>query len=416
MQRMFRMVVAAGVFTLLGGCQTLQQIDKGLYQVADAVSEEDRVTGQRSLSFAGRSEQIAQGNRYVEQILAKEKKEGRKVDAALDRSQYYRLVRVFDRIHTSSHLRSERWRPVLIDRDSFNAFTTGGTYIVVHLELMKQLKSDDELAAVLGHEIAHTVANHVFERQSHAQLSALARSNSARKGGYQAAFTHESEREADRIGILYSSLAGFDPMAASRIWARQYKLEGNARALFAHDHPVNAERQSETAKVGQAVRQYYQPGKQNPQYARLLKDNVLWQQSQGAKAGEGGGVQALLGTAFGAYVQHEQAKQEARRQQAQANFVKAIESRLKLEKTSSPNARTLDTVWRYREGPLLKQVVMGLLLKKGDKTLRSVAHVPGQVRAGGQFKARFTLPAGVTAAQLKSMQGRFYLDDALPVR
>lgn len=164
MQRMFRMVVAAGVFTLLGGCQTLQQIDKGLYQVADAVSEEDRVTGQRSLSFAGRTEQIAQGNRYVEQILAKEKKEGRKVDAALDKRQYYRLVRVFDRIHTSSHLRNERWRPVLIDRNSFNAFTTGGTYIVVHSELMKQLKSDDELAAVLGHEIAtvnlHTLTSY----------------------------------------------------------------------------------------------------------------------------------------------------------------------------------------------------------------------------------------------------------------
>ncbi|MGB1266086.1 MAG: cytochrome c biogenesis CcdA family protein, partial [Nereida ignava] len=43
------------------------------------------------------------------------------------------------------------------------------------------------------------------------------------------------------------------------------------------------------------------------------------------------------GSAFGAYVQHEQAKQEARRQQAQANFVKAIESRLKLEKSSSPD-------------------------------------------------------------------------------
>lgn len=260
------------------------------------------------------------------------------------------------------------------------------------------------------------MANHVFERQSHAQISALARSKSAGKGGYQAAFTHESEREADRIGILYSSLAGFDPMAASRIWARQYKLEGNARALFAHDHPVNAERQAETAKVGQAVKQYYRPGQQNPQYAGLLKDNVLWQQGQSAKAGEGGGVQALLGTAFGAYVQHEQAKQEARRQQAQANFVKAIESRMTLEKTTSPNARMLDTVWRYREGPLLKKVVVGLLIKKGDKTLRSVAHVSGQVRAGGQFKARFTLPEGVTAAQLKKMQGRFYLDDALPVK
>lgn len=416
MQWTRRFLLAFAALWALSGCQTLQQIDKGLYQVADAVSEEDRVTGQRSLSFAGRSEQIAKGNQYVEQMLAKEKKEGRKVDAALNKQQFYRLVRVFDRIHTISHLSGERWRPVLIDRDSFNAFTTGGTYIVVHIGLMEQLKSDDELAAVIGHEIAHTVANHVFERQSHAQVSAIAGSKSARKGGYQAAFTHESEREADRIGILYSALAGFDPMAASRIWERQYKLEGNARALFAHDHPVNAERRAETAKVGQAVKQYYTPGKRNPQYSNLLKNNVLWQQGESAQAGEGGGLQALLGTAFGAYVQHEQAKQEARRQQAHANFVKAIETRLKLEKSSAPDANTLDTQWRYSEGPRLKQVVVGLLIKKGEKVLRTVAHVEGEVRAGGRFQARFTLPDGVTTKELKSLQGRFYLDDALPVQ
>lgn len=411
-----RILLAFTALWTLSGCQTLQQIDKGLYQVADVVSEEDRVTGQRSLSFAGRSEQIAKGNQYVEQILAKEKKEGRKVDAALNKQQYYRLVQVFDRIHTISHLSNERWRPVLIDRDSFNAFTTGGTYIVVHLGLMEQLKSDDELAAVIGHEIAHTVANHVFERQSHAQVSALAGSKSAGKGGYQAAFTHEGEREADRIGILYSALAGFDPMAASRIWARQYKLQGNARALFAHDHPVNAERQAETAKTGQAVKQYYAPGKRNPQYASLLKNNVLWQQGESAQAGEGGGLQALLGTALGAYVQHEQVKQEAHRQQAHANFVKAIETRLKLEKSNAPDTKTLDTQWHYSEGPRLKQVVVGLLIKKGEQVLRTVSHVKGDVSAGGRFQARFTLPDGVSAQELKSLQGRFYLDDALPAR
>ena len=411
-----RGIICAVAILLMSGCQTLQQVDRGLYQAAEAISEEDRVTGQRTLSTASRGQQIAQGNQYVQQMLAQEKKAGRKVNAALNKQQYYRLIQVFDRIHTISHLNSERWRPVLIDRDSFNAFTTGGTYIVVHLGLMEQLKSDDELAAVIGHEIAHTVANHVFERQSHAQVSAIAGSKSARKGGYQAAFTHESEREADRIGILYSALAGFDPLAASRIWARQYKLQGNARALFAHDHPVNAERQAETAKVGQMVKQYYAQGKRNPNYANLLKNNVLWQQSESAQAGEGGGLQALLGTAFGAYVQHEQAKHEARRQQAHANFVKAIETRLTLSNSNALDAKTLDTQWHYSEGPHLKKVVVGLLIKKGNKVLRLVAHVKGEVRAGMRFQALFTLPDGVAAQDLKSLEGRFYLDDALPVQ
>lgn len=411
-----RVFAFLGVLSVLAGCQTLQQVDRSLYQVAEAVSEEDRVTGSRSLSFAGRSEQIAQGNRMVEQLLAQERKAGRKVDGALDRKAYQRLVQVFDRVHAVSHLRDERWQPVLLDQDSFNAFTTGGTYIVVHRGLLAQVKNDDELAAVLGHEIAHTVANHVFERQSHAQITALSGSRSARQGVYQAAFTHESEREADRIGILYSALAGYDPMAASRIWARQFRLEGNARALFAHDHPVNAERQHETAQVAAAVARYYQPGKRNPEFAALLQNNVLWQQHQGAEAGQGGGVQALLGTVLGAYVQHNQAKAEAQRQQAHAGFVKAIETRLELLKVSAAGDSAIDTEWNYREGPELQQVVMGLLIQQGEQTLRAVAHVKGSVVAGKRYSVRFQLPQGISVQQLRQLKSRFYLDDALPLR
>ena len=248
----------------ISGCQTLKKVDQSLYQVAESVSERDLVTGQRTLSMANRQTQIKQGNAYIEKILANEKKAKRPVNAAVNKQQYYRLLKIFDRIHQVSHLKHERWQPILIKRDSFNAFTTGGTYIVVHSKLMETLKKDSELAAVIGHEIAHTVANHVFERQTHAQISALAGSNSARRSGYQAAFTHESEREADKIGILYSALAGYDPMAASRIWQRKYAEQGNARALFHHDHPVNAERYQETLKTGKAVMQYYRKGQINP--------------------------------------------------------------------------------------------------------------------------------------------------------
>ena len=196
---------------LLSGCEALQSVDRGLYNAAETVSERDRITGQRTLSMASRGEQIAKGNAAVEQIIAAQKKAGKKINAALDRKAYQRLVSVFDRIHRVSHLANERWLPVLIDDPSFNAFTTGGTYIVVHSGLMHDLTSDAELAAVLGHEVAHTVANHVFERQTHQTAALIAGSEAARNGGYQAAFTHESEIEADRVGILYAALAGFDP-------------------------------------------------------------------------------------------------------------------------------------------------------------------------------------------------------------
>ncbi|WP_245601074.1 M48 family metallopeptidase [Marinobacterium jannaschii] len=402
--------------SLGSGCQSLQKLDRGIYRVADSVSETDQVTGRRSLSFAARSEQIAQGNSYIEKLLAAETKAGRPVDAALDKKQYLRLIRVFDRVHAVSHLRRERWQPVLLDRDSFNAFTTGGTYIVVHRGLMQQLQSDDELAAVLGHEIAHTVANHVFERQSHVQLSTLAGSRSARRGSYQSAFTHENEREADRIGILYSALAGFDPLASSRIWQRQYIKEGTGRALRFHDHPVNTERQQEAAAVGRKVAGYYRAGQQNPAYPQLLQSNVLWRQSQSAAPGEGGGVSALFDTVLGAYVQHQVAKQEERRQAAEIRRIKALETRLKQPQFKKVSERQLKASWYYQAGsPELQSVIMGLLVKRNEQVERYIAHVPGRVTAGRRFSVSFTLPVGLTVDQLQQLPLKFYLDDARQV-
>ncbi len=414
-----RLVLLSIVGILLSGCETLKKVDRGLYQVAETVSEKDRVTGQRSLSMANRSAQIKQGNAYVDRIIAQEKKQKRPVNAAVNRAQYLRLVRVFDRIHRVSHLKSERWEPILIKRDSFNAFTTGGTYIVVHSRLMQDLKSDAELAAVVAHEIAHTVANHVYERQTHAQISALAGSNSARRSGYQAAFTHESEREADRIGILYTALAGYDPMAASRIWQRKYAQEGNARALFHHDHPVNAERYQEAAKVGKAVLPYYKKGVINPRAATLLDNNVLWRRNKSeAVAGEGGGLAALLGTAVGAYVQHQTAKGEERRQAEHAQFVKAIEKSLRLESTRKAGTHKLETRWRYvaNNGPVLKDMVMGIYMKREGKLERFVHHVKGYIRPGQVIAVRFDFPSRIRVDDLKQYQARFYLDDVLPAR
>ncbi|WP_261843347.1 M48 family metallopeptidase [Aliamphritea ceti] len=405
--------------TTLSGCQVLQSIDKGLYDVAEAVTETDRVTGQRALSTANRNQQIALGNQYVDKLLQDEQKQGRKVDSALDTRQYRRLVRIFDRIHPISHLRQERWKPVLIDRDSFNAFTTGGTYIVVHLGLMKQL-NDAEVAAVVGHEIAHTVANHVAERQTHQQLSGLTSSSAVRRKGYQAAFTHEREREADRIGILYSALAGFDPYAASRIWQRQYQQQGNARSLFAHDHPVNAERSAEAKAVADKVKQYYRAGKVNPQAHALLDNNTLWQKRSNRhaeSAGEGGGVAAILSTAVGVMAEHQQAKQEEYRQAQQAQFVRSVQQSMRLEEQRWLNDRSWQTRWHYTGNLKLHSVVMGIIARDSQgKTYRFVGHHKGVLTPGQRFNVSFMLNKNMTLNQLERMQTQYYLDDALPVR
>lgn len=397
----------------LSGCASLQAVDSGIYQVVDAVSEQDRVTGQRSLSLAGRSEQIRQGNAVVEQLLQAEAQAGRKLNAQLDSVQYARLARLFDRVLRVSHLKSERWQPVLIDRAEFNAFTTGGTYIVVHLGLMQQLTDDDELAAVIAHEVAHTVANHPFESQGFQTLAALTGSRSAGRDGYQAAFTHENEREADRIAVLYAALAGFDPAAASHIWARQYRAQGNAGGLFFHTHPVNRERAEETAAIARQVSGYYRPGRENPNAAALLEENVLWHKSNPAlAAGQGGGVAALLGTTLGAYVQHQGVKQEVSRQAQQQAVLAALMQQMQPLGETVMDQNSWKVRWRYRGQSRLDHLVMGVLVRdQAGKVQRFVAPVSGTVTPGQVFDAQFRSPQ-LSVGAFASMQLKYYVDDA----
>jgi len=402
---------------VLVGCEAVQQIDRGLYQVADSVSERDRITGKRTLSTASRGQQIAQGNQVIKQLIAAEKKAGRSINSALNKREYERLVRVFDRIHQVSHLNKERWEPVLIDRDSFNAFTTGGTYIVVHDGLMKQLKSDDELAAVLGHEIAHTVANHVFERQTHQMTTLITGSSAAKRSGYQAALTHESEIEADEVGILYAALAGFDPYAASRIWARQYQQQGSARGLFFHDHPVNKERAALTRQVADKVKTYYRRGRQNPNYEALRENNTLWRKRDDQRiAGEGGGLAAVLGTALGAYVQHQETKIEANRQAQQIQMMRALNSNIRVLEQRKLDNHRWRVVWQNRNNVSLANVVMGVIIKDAKGNIkRYVTHIKGNVARGARFSGIFSTP-DLSIAELKKRQVAYYLDDATPYR
>ncbi|MEH6471643.1 MAG: M48 family metallopeptidase [Halopseudomonas sp.] len=401
----------------ISGCESLKSVDQGLYNIAESVSEQDRVTGERSLSLASRSEQITQGNQVVEQLLAQEQQQGRKINQQLDKDQYWRMIQIFDRIHRISHLSDERWQPVLINRDSFNAFTTGGTYVVVHLGLMQQLESDDEVAAVLAHEVAHTVANHVFEGQSLAKVTSLANSNSAGREGYQAAFTHENEREADRIGVLYSALSGYDPLAASRIWKRQFEAEGNRRAFFFHSHPVNSDREKDNRIVADKVSSYYQPGQINPNYSALLEDNVLWsrQSSTAQTGGDGEGLSALTSTLFGAYMQHLEAKQGEQQQIQQIQLVRYVESQLKITGESRPASNRWRLTMQYSGQIPLRGLTMGGQIAQADDkpALVMVSHSDQPLRAGSQFTVEFKHSALQGLKQPRESI-KLYLDDALP--
>lgn len=407
------------VSLLATGCGVAKKADQTLYEVTEAVSERDTVTGARSVSLLDREGQIDQGNTVAERILTQlQEQEAVVLNEEASPTQYARMQRIFERVHSVSHLRDEDWTAVLTSSPQFNAFVTGGTYMVVHLGLMEAL-TDDQVAAVFGHEIAHVAANHVGEAMGHAQLATLAGSESVDEDGFGAAFSHEQEAEADRIGILYAALAGYSPDAAAEVWQEKFAERGNLRGVSVyHSHPVNSERAAMNEEIATKVERYYTPGEVNADFAGLLEDNTLYRtrgDDYAESAGQGGGLAAMLETVANAAIQHERAKAEQERQERRAQFVRSVQAAMEIIGYRTHSATTWELGFRYRGGvPLEWVTVRARLPSKDGEWLPFVEKVEGPVHPGATFGVTFMHEA-LPAELLTPEYGQFMIDDAEPL-
>lgn len=152
------------------------------------------------------------------------------------------------------------WTYHIVDDKSVNAVAAPGGFIFVTKGLMSFVKSDDELAFVLGHETTHIAHRHVVElaqRQMELQLGAALVTQILFGGSmtaYQlsrvagsmmlASYSREKEYEADHYGVIFSKKIGYDPRASVSFFERLRGLEGRQNALgsaFA-SHPPTTDR------------------------------------------------------------------------------------------------------------------------------------------------------------------------------
>ena len=204
-------------------------------QQADAQSSGSQSTGSQSTgSTAGatkpattkrRSQESSSSRKAHEQIL---KAYGIYADQAL---QDY-VSEIGQRVARQSSMPDEEWKFVVLDDDSINAFTTGCCYVYVHRGLLIQLNSEAELASVLGHEVAHVTAKHPQKRMTRGVLASLAAAAAAiytnsgaiadlanlGANAWMQGYGRENELEADRIGLQYSTRAGYRPEAMGEVF------------------------------------------------------------------------------------------------------------------------------------------------------------------------------------------------------
>ena len=158
------------------------------------------------------------------------------------------------------------WDYILVDNDKVvNAWCMPGGKIAVYTGLLKVTKNIDALSIVMGHEIAHAVARHSVERMSHAMTINLGTTvadiflggaiNRTRntvgqntgldifKLGIMNPFGRKQETEADYLGLIFSSLSGFDIRESVKLWERMAKKnKGKEPPVFLSTHPSSKKR------------------------------------------------------------------------------------------------------------------------------------------------------------------------------
>ncbi|RFZ90516.1 M48 family peptidase [Mucilaginibacter conchicola] len=172
------------------------------------------------------------------------------------------------------------WEFNLIQSDEVNAWCMPGGKVAVYTGLLPVTKTDAGLAVVMGHEIGHAIARHSAERLSQ-QLAlqaggaavgvAAGRQSSATQtaintlygvGGQLALlkYSRAQESEADRLGLTFMAMAGYDPHEAVAFWQRMAaQSKGGAQPEFLSTHPSDATRIANIQNLIPEAMKYYKP-------------------------------------------------------------------------------------------------------------------------------------------------------------
>lgn len=236
-------------------------------------------TGRSQLMIVSEGEEAKMGLSAFDDIKKKEK-------ISTDAAANTRVRRVGERIAKAvgRAIPNAEWEYVVFDSDQINAFALPGGKVGVYTGLLKLVKSDSELACVMGHEVAHVTARHGAERASEgmaaaggAAIAGIASNDSKYSqeiqlaygllaGGVILKFSRTHESEADHIGLMYAARAGYDPRAAVDFWKKMSaskKGQGGTPELLS-THPSDETRIKDIESLLPKVMPIYEAAEKAP--------------------------------------------------------------------------------------------------------------------------------------------------------
>ena len=243
------------------------------------------ITERKQLKIVSEAKLNAQAARIYEKIKEKEKmsddtktlNEIKEIGKRMENS----ISEYFYRAGIEDPTINFDWEYILIDRKKVrNAWCMPGGKIAVYTGILEATKNTDGLAAVMGHEIAHAVAKHSVERASRAtlvntgtqlidifsggKLSQVNRTTGINTVGLITQlgllnpFSRKQESEADYLGMIFSSLSGYDIRETVKIWERMKELnKGKEPPEFMSTHPSSDNRIKDlNEKMGGVILDY----------------------------------------------------------------------------------------------------------------------------------------------------------------
>ncbi len=178
----------------------------------------------------------------------------------------------------SSQLNGYTWEFNLINSPELNAWCMPGGKIVVYTGLLPVTANEAGLAAVIGHEIAHAVARHGSERMTQGLIAQgisiggqVALNDNPRAnqifqqsfgiGGNLGilAFSRKHENEADKMGMIFMAMAGYDPKEAIEVWKRMASKSGPKPPEILSTHPSDQTRIKNLQEALKTAQVFYRP-------------------------------------------------------------------------------------------------------------------------------------------------------------
>jgi predicted Zn-dependent protease len=254
---------------LVAGCQSVETTQPGVV----GVDRDQRMMVSAEDMEAGAAKAYAQ-------MMGQAQQKG-----ALDRNaaQVQRVRGITQRLvpHTAAFRPDAAkwpWEVHVVSIDEVNAWCMPGGKMAIYTGLIEKLQAtDDEIAAVMGHEISHALREHSRERASRQMGTQMAvgiagalfgigdlgqsLGNMVADVTLNRPNSRTQEVEADRIGVELAARAGFDPRAAITLWEKMQKLGGGQPPQFLSTHPSHENRISDLRAYSERVLPLYQAAK-----------------------------------------------------------------------------------------------------------------------------------------------------------